>query len=353
MKKIISIAMLLSAIFVLSACGEKELQKHSKVFYDTFDTSITYLAYTESESEFEDQATFVESEFRRLHDIFNGYNPGVDHTNVYDLNSKAGQGPVQVDQELFDLLKFSKDNYEKTDGKLNIAMGAVTSLWTQARNQNVDMEEADIIIPSDEDLQAANQHTNIDDLILDEANLTVELRDPEMSLDVGAVAKGYATELVAKELMEKGITHASINAGGNVRTIGTPGDGREKWGLAIQNPDLSASDYLEVLFIGQTSLVTSGDYQRYFEKDGVRYHHIIDPETLKPKSLYNSVSIITEDSGIADFLSTSIFLSTKEEAEEILKNYPGAEVLWYSEAEGKTNTPGLDQYMQSKGAKSE
>lgn len=353
MKKIKIIAILLTAILVLSACGDKELEKHSRVFYDTFDTSITYLAYTESEAQFQDQAEFVEKEFRRLHDLYNGYAPGQDHTNIYDINSKAGQGPIEVDQELFDLLKFSKENFEKTNGKLNVAMGAVTRQWTQARNLNANRQDSEKIIPSDEDLEAARIHTNINDLVLDEANMTVELKDPKMSLDVGAVAKGYATEIVAQKLIDKGITHASINAGGNVRTIGKPGDGREKWGLAIQNPDMSSSDYLEVLFIGQTSLVTSGDYQRYFEKDGVKYHHIIDPDTLKPKSLYNSVSIVTQDSGIADFLSTSIFLSTRKEAEEILKNYPGTEVLWSSEQEGKVNTPGLDQYMQSKGGKSE
>lgn len=365
MKKRRIIMLLLALMMLLVACGDKPLVKHDGVFYGTFDTMIMYASYTKTKEEFDEQYNFVESEFKRLHNLYDGFNPREGLNNIHEINNNAGKGPIKIEKDLFDLLKFSKENYEKTNGKMNIALGTVTKIWMDARNHNSELEtghthdgeshdhgnEEEIIIPTMEELNEANKHTNIDDIILDEANMTVELKDPMMRLDVGAIAKGYATELVIKGLKEKGVDHASINAGGNVRTIGVPGDGRPKWGLAIQNPDENVSDYLEVLFIGETSLVTSGDYQRYFEKDGVRYHHIIDPDTLMPKTLYNSVSIITEDSGLADYLSTTLYLVDKDEAQEILSRYDEEiNVLWYSKDEGKTNTPRLDQYMESKGA---
>lgn len=362
MKKRIVI-LLLALMMVLAACGEKPLTKEEGVFYGTFDTMIMFVSYTKTKEEFNEQYAFVESEFKRLHNLYDGFNQHEGITNIYELNKNAGKGPMKVEKDLFDLIKFSIDNYEKTNGKMNIALGSVTKIWMDARNRNSELgtdhthegedhdHESEIYIPTMDELNEANKHTNIKDILLDEANMTVELKDPLMRLDVGAIAKGYATELVIDGLKDKGVKHASINAGGNVRTIGTPGDGRPKWGLAIQNPDENNSDYLEVLYIGETSLVTSGDYQRYFEKDGVRYHHIIDPDTLMPKTLYNSVSIITEDSGLADYLSTTLYLVDKKEAEQILSRFDEEiNVLWYSKEEGKTNTKGLDEFMESKGA---
>lgn len=354
------IILLLIFVIGLSSCSKK-LEVHDKMFYETFDTSIRYLSYTVSEKDFEKEYTLVQEEFTRLNKLYDNFNTYKGITNVKTLNDNVGKGPMKVDDDLFNLIKFSIDNYEKTDGKLNIAMGRVIKLWTDARNHNMDQSlnlednheeipEDQKIIPSDDELKKAGQHMDIKNVILDEKNKTVELKDPEMLLDFGAVAKGYATELVAKKLEKQGVKHASINAGGNVRTIGTPGDGRDKWGIGIQNPDMKKKDNLEVLFIGETSVVTSGDYQRYFTKDGVKYHHIIDPKTFKPAGEFNSVTIVTKDSGIADYLSTVIFLSSKEEAEKIIKNFDDVKVLWYSEKDGKSFTKDLAKFMKSEGA---
>ncbi|MDO5027346.1 MAG: FAD:protein FMN transferase [Tissierellia bacterium] len=360
MKKTIKASLILAFLLILSACSEK-LEARDQIFYETFDTSIRYLSYTASEKEFEEEYQLVYDEFSRLHKLYDNFNSYKGISNVKTLNDNAGKGPLKVDEDLFNLIKFSIDNYEKTNGKLNIAMGKVIKLWTDARNHNIkeslDLEdshkeiaEEEKIIPSDRQLEEAGKHMDIKDIVLDQDKMTVEIKDPDLIIDLGAVAKGYATELVAKKLEEKGVKHASINAGGNVRTIGSPGDGRNKWGIGIQNPDLKSQDNLEVLFIGKTSVVTSGDYQRYFTKDGVKYHHIIDPKTLKPEGNFSSVTIVTEDSGLADYLSTVIFLSTKEEAEEIIKNYEDVNILWYSKDENKSFTEDLVKFMKSQGA---
>ena len=360
MKKKINILLLLIFGLLLSSCSKK-LEAHDDMFYETFDTSIRYLSYTSSKEQFEKEYKIVHDEFTRLNKLYDNFNTYKGITNVKSINENAGKGPIKVDDDLFNLIKFSIDNYEKTSGKLNIAMGRVIKLWTDARNHNMEqslnlddshseIDEDEKVIPTEKELQEAGKHMNIKDIVLDEKKKTIELKDPEMLLDLGAVAKGYATELVAKKLEEEGVNHASINAGGNVRTIGTPGDGRDKWGIGIQNPDIKSENNLEVLFIKETSVVTSGDYQRYFTKDGKKYHHIIDPETLKPEGDFNSVTIVTKDSGIADYLSTVIFLSSKEEADKILKNYKDTNVLWYSEKDGKSVTKDLKKFMKSEGA---
>ena len=153
-----------------------------------------------------------------------------------------------------------------------------------------------------------------------------------MRLDVGAIAKGFATELTTKELIEKGYTSFIISSGGNVRTVGKPLDGsRKKWGIGIQNPDGNPNGpndpSLDVLYINDKSLVTSGDYQRYYEVNGKKYHHLIDPVTLMPANYYRAVSVVAEDSGIADFMSTTMFLTPYEEGLKLAESV-GVDVIW-------------------------
>lgn len=349
MKKIL---LILSLLFLVGCYGDK-LEKHTKVFYNTFDTQITYIEYTKNENEFNENARLVQTEFERLHKLYDNYRNYDDIVNIKTINDNAGKEAVKVDKDILDLVILSKDAHEKTFGKVNIAMGSVLQIWHDYSEQNSSIEESETKLPIEEELKEANKHTDIKAIEVDEKNSTIYINDEKVMMNLGATAKGYATEIIAKKLEEKGVKHGSINAGGNVRTIGTPGDGREKWGIALQNPDLDASDYLEVLYLdGSWSVVTSGDYQRYFIHNGQRFHHIIDPETLYPKTLYRSASIMAKDSGVADILSTAIYLSSKEEAEKIIENY-GAEagVVWANDGE-KTNTPDMDKYMKSKGAKS-
>ena len=149
-----------------------------------------------------------------------------------------------------------------------------------------------------------------------------------MLLDVGAIAKGYAVEQIAKHLEEKGVTGYILNVGGNVRTIGMA-DG-EKWKVGIENPDTENKDkpFIEYLKIAGESVVTSGSYQRYYVVNGENYHHIIDPETLMPGTKYRSVSIITNDSGLGDAMSTALFLMDYEEGKKLVDATENVEAMW-------------------------
>lgn len=345
MKKILGIIFL---IFVFVGCSQQKLEKYSNTFYETFDTQIIYLEYAKSESEYNENYNFVKSEFERLHKLYDNYRTYNGITNIKSINDTHKGEWIKVDKDIFDLINFSVENYEKTHGKVNVAMGSVLKIWHDVREKNQGTENT--ILPNENELKEAAKHTNIKDIELDKENLAIKINDPKLIIDFGATAKGYATELVAKKLMEKGVTYASINAGGNVKTLGKHPE-RNTWGIALQNPDTESSEFLEVLFLeGETSVVTSGDYQRYFMHNGKKYDHIIDPETNWPNPRFRSVSIITKDSGLADLLSTALYLSDKDEALEILKNFEDEVGVVWATDEGKDNTPNMDDKMQSKGA---
>ncbi len=160
-------------------------------------------------------------------------------------------------------------------------MGSVLSVWHDYREAGIE-NPSRAQVPGQQELQNAAEHVNLDQVQIDEQASTVYLPDEAMSLDVGAIAKGYATKRLAETLKEAGVTSALLSLGGNVETIGTKADGKP-WRVGVQNPDTSAAKaYLHVLKLTDTCLVTSGTYQRYYGVDGVRYHHIIDPDTLMP-----------------------------------------------------------------------
>ncbi|MDO5688684.1 MAG: FAD:protein FMN transferase [Tissierellia bacterium] len=362
-------AALLAIALLLAGCGNQKVdpdakigssnekrEKYEYVFYNTFDTVISFVAYMNSQKAFDEQAAFVESEFQRLHKIFDNYQNYDGVSNVKTLNDNAGKDPIVVDKELIDLIQLSRDYTKKYSDKTNIALGAVLGIWHQYREEGLaNPQEAKI--PTLEELNEAAQHVNLNDVKIDSKKSTVQLVDPLMSLDLGAVAKGYATELVAKALLERGVDSAIVSAGGNVRTIGQPKDGlRNRWGIGIQNPDnamgKSGEQTIEVLYVKGTSVVTSGDYQRYYTVDGKTYHHLIDPVEKMPMTYFRSVSVVTEDSGLADFLSTAAFLMPFEESKKFIEGLDGVEAIWILNDNTITATENLKKEMRSEGATS-
>jgi 5,10-methenyltetrahydrofolate synthetase len=233
---------------------------------------------------------------------------------------------------------------EKTGGAVNIAMGSVLSIWHDCRELGMD-DPASAKLPSMERLQEAALHTDIRGLIIDEEACTVTLTDPAMRLDVGAIAKGYAVEAVARSLEEKGIRGYVINVGGNVRTVGTKPEG-EPWLVGIENPaEDSQEPYLAYLNLVDRSLVTSGSYQRYYVVNGERYHHIIDPETLMPAQGYLSVSVVCESSADGDALSTALFCMSPEEGMALIESLPGIEAMWVTSDGVRKYSSGFFEYV--------
>jgi thiamine biosynthesis lipoprotein len=205
--------------------------------------------------------------------------------------------------------------------------------------QNAELPPMDV-------LREAALHTDINALILDEENGSVTITDPKMTLDVGAIAKGYAVEMVARSLEEQGISGYVLNVGGNIRTVGAKPDGT-KWTAGIENSFEDQKDekpYLTYLYLAGESVVTSGSYQRYYVVDGKRYHHIIDPATLMPAETYRSVSVVCADSALGDALSTALFCMDMEQGKALVQSLENVEVLWVFEDGREVRTSGFDAY---------
>lgn len=354
MKKRILVLIILVVSLSIIGCEKKpKYEKFSDNFFDTFDTITQVVAYTETKEEFNSYMEIIHNRFLELHKLFDKYNNYEGINNIKTINDNAGIEPVKVDKEIIDMILFSKKWYEKAGGETNIAFGPVLKIWSKYR----DIAEAnpeDAKIPSMEELQNANLFTSIDKVIVDEVNMTIYLEETNMSLDVGAVAKGYATEIVAREIQNHGLTSGIISAGGNIRTIGKPMDGmRERWGIGIQNPNLSVnanSNILDTVFVNDAAVVSSGDYQRFYMVEDRVIHHIIDPKTLMPGDYYHAVTIVTEDSGLADFLSTSVFLLPYESSRRLVDSLEGVEALWVLKDGRVESTDGMKIIMESQGA---
>ena len=211
---------------------------------------------------------------------------------------------------------------------MNVALGSVLKIWHEYRTEGLEDETVAALPPMDK-LKEAAKHTDINKLIIDEANSTVFLEDPEMSLDVGAVGKGYATEQVSQIAFKNGFTSGLISVGGNVRALGNKGEYGEPWNLGIQNPDTESKESnIRIVYLKDSSLVSSGVYERYYTVNGKQYHHIIDSDTLLPSEYFTAVTIVCKDSGVADALSTSVFNMPFEKGLEFINSLPDTEALW-------------------------
>lgn len=315
----------------LTACsrpaGSPEPERFDAQFLELFDTVTSIVGYAgdkETFTEYTQQFYDELKEYHQLYDIYNNYE-GV--ANLKTINDNAGIKPVKVDEKIIQMLDFSIAMYDQTDGKVNIAMGSVLKLWHDYRTAGLgDPEHAEI--PPMDLLLEAKEHTDIHKIIIDHQESTVYLEDAKMLLDVGAIAKGYATEQVCRSLAEKGLDHILVSVGGNVRAIGKKAGG-EFWKVGIQNPDLTSKQgYLYTVPVEDMSLVTSGAYQRYYTVDGIKYHHIVHPDLLKPWHEYESVSILCEDSGVGDALSTAVFNMDLEAGMSMIEDMEGVEAMW-------------------------
>ena len=340
MKKMGAFLLILSLILPsLFSCSTREI-----VYYQYFDTVIALSSTYATRADFEENVAAAEKEIADYHKLFDIYHEYSGMKNLCSVNRAAGTEAVSIDRRLFDFLSQAKALYEKTDGQLNVMMGAVTSLWKAA---GADAESGTGVLPTEEEIAAARLHCSIDSLVLDEENLTAYISDPAASLDVGAFGKGYAAERVAELLSARGVSDSYVlDFGGNLRVIGAPHN-REAFIAGIRDPQANASgEHVLRLYLKNASLVTSGSYFRYFEIDGVRYHHLIDPETGYPASVFSSVTIYGADSGICDALSTALFVMTEEEGRALLEErFEGYEAVWVYASGEMHMSEGIEEFV--------
>jgi thiamine biosynthesis lipoprotein len=336
----------IASCLALSFC-RKQPKKYTSHSFDYFDTVTSVTGYARSEEEFNAVCADIFAmlaEYHRLYTVYERYE-GMENLCTVNELTNGSHRTVQVDERIIDLLLYAKEMHEKTRGNVNIAMGSVLSVWHEYREKGLD-DPKNAALPPMDTLEQAALHTDIDLVEIDRENGTVTLPDPAMRLDVGAIAKGYAVEMIAQALEANGTGSYLLNVGGNVRTVGSKPDG-SPWLIGIENPDEYADDpYAEYISLAGESVVTSGSYQRYYFVDGKNYHHIIDPETLMPAEGYLSVSVICKSSAEGDALSTALFCMSLEEGLALIDSTEGAEAMWILSDGEKHYSKGFDTYIK-------
>lgn len=349
MKSKFFISLLLLLAFTVSAisCSGGNASPYESTRYGMFDTFSTVQSYSgDNEKEFEDKSSQIYKILEYYNKQFDIYHEYADINNLCTVNKNAGIAPVVVDAELIDFLEYSIELCKKCNMEINIAMGAVLKMWHSAREKASD---GDVIsIPSKSDLEEANKHTDINSIIIDRDKSTVFITDKDASIDVGAIGKGYAVMMATNFLRKNGYGDGYvINVGGNISALGTKPNG-DGWITGITNPDTKSDEQFAArIMISDTSCVTSGNYERYFEYNGKRYHHIIDCDTLQPADYFSSVTVICRDSGLADALSTALFCMSIEDGMRVLAQFEDVEVLWITLDGAIEKTEGFKLIAQS------
>jgi len=341
MKRLLSLLLLICLLTGCASGGEAPEQKqYTASFLDVFDTVTSITGKADSEETFRTKTQAVYDALQEYHQLFDIYNDYDGINNLKTVNDNAGIAPVKVDSRIIALLKDCKTYHELTYSMVNPAMGALLRLWHVARNDGVN-DPANAYLPKIEKLTEAAQHMDFAAVVIDEAASTVYISDPKVQLDVGAVAKGWSVQQVA-ETAPSGLL---ISVGGNVCATGPKDETGTAWVVGIQNPD-GGDNYLHTLYLTKGSLVTSGDYQRAYVVDGELYHHIIDPNTFYPSTLWRSVTILCDDSGLADALSTALFLLPLEEGQALLERCE-AFAMWVDRNGDIFYSPGFEDYIRT------
>lgn len=312
MKKTNILLGLLLSVSLMSCKTEKELTLMNNTNLNCgFDTFCRLDAYVSSEDEFNTYYNTMVDDFRYYHELFDIYNSYDGVNNIKTINDNAGKKAIEVDQNIIDLINLAKEISKLSDGAFDITSGSLLKVWHNYRDEGKDLNNDGYYgnTPSIKELEAAASYHGYNHIIVDDDNNTVYIDDENISLDVGGIGKGYAVEKVAQHLESIGLKYGSVNGGGNQRIVNTKPDG-SGFNVGIQNPRGENSSIIAVLKNqSNKAVVTSGDYQNYYiAKDNIVYSHIIDPATLFPANHYYSVSIAIDDSGLADCLSTALFV---------------------------------------------
>lgn len=327
MKKII---ILIFCLF-LTSCTKEKLQKFSKKSLDTgFNTFIELIAYTESEEEFNKYFKIMVDDFEkynRLFDIYHNYD-GLE--NLKTINDNAGIKEVVVDQEIIDLLLFSKNFQSNISSVFDISSGSVLREYHKFREQGQELNSEGKFAskPDLNNLKQLAKHIGMDNVEIDDNKNTVYIKDKETSIDVGGVAKGYVAEKIAIKLEKEGLKYGVINAGGNLKIVG-PKPNNQKWTAGVQDPKGEVGSLIGFYVDGKQSVVTSGNYQNYYiAENNEIIHHIIDLRSLTPANNFESVTVVVNDSGLADALSTTFYTLNYQEGAQLLKklNNQGLEI---------------------------
>jgi len=308
---------LAGCIVVLSGCrpstppaAEAAIVERSRV---SMGSEVHLTAWTADESSTLAAFEAVFDEFDRLDALMSVWKPGSD---VERLNAAAGDRPVPIGRDTLDVLSMARQASDWTDGKFDVTFGVLSGLWKFDH-------DLDGNIPARADVLARLPLIDYHQLDVDVANGTAFLRQKGMRVHLGGIGKGYAVDRAAAILRGRGFKDFMIQSGGDLYAAGTRGD--RSWRAGIQDPRGPEDTSFAVMDLTDTAITTSGDYERFFMKDGHRYHHIIDPDTGEPAQGSRSVTIVARTATLADALDTGIFIMGPEKGMALIERLNGVE----------------------------
>lgn len=292
MKKVV----LLLILLLLTGCNNNYYS--TNLFY--MDTVINIKIYNAKQEK-------VEKAFKEIESIYQKYD---NLTDFYDQNSELSKlnnnVNINISDELWQLIKFGDEWYDKSNGLLNINIGALTKVWHDFRENHTELPD-------------------VKNIVIERLNIVDDrITNDNVNIDLGAIAKGYVTQIVGEYLKNQGLEYYIINAGGNVLVGKSP---KGYYNIGIASP--ISDETFEIIKGENISVVTSGGYERFYEYNGNLYHHIIDPNTKYPANYMKSVTVIGKDSGLCDALSTTLFLMDIESGKEFIRDYD-VDVIWFT-----------------------
>lgn len=297
------------------------------LFY--MDTYINIKVYTENkdiEKTFE-EIDIIYKEYHQLTDRYNSYD---DLINIHYINNNQEENEIlTIDERLYDILKYSLEWKEKSDGLFNIELGRVIASWKK-------YFELSNGVPSQEELEEAFSKTQEIQLLNNN-----QIKNNHPNIDLGAIAKGYATEIVGRYLEDNGFDKYIINAGGHV-LVGRKYQ-ESPYKIGVINP-VDAKENLALVKGENICVATSGSYQRFYEYNGKKYNHIINPKTLYPGDHMISVTVVSNDSKLNDILTTTLFLMPIDEGLNLVNNMDGVEAIWFTLDHEIIKSEGFNNY---------
>lgn len=325
-----------------------------------FGTSISIDIYDKDNKKIDDALCSALNVIQEYHYLASNYSTYPHVTNIKSINNEPDK-KHRIDPKLTQIIQASIDWHDKSNGYFNIALSPIIDIWrnyrSQCKGERKQQDRCDI--PTEAELNKANLLTNIEDILLDTVNNTIQMKQG-MSIDLGGIAKGWMAEMVYRQLKSDGFENFMINAGGNIRHYGTHPQGR-LFTTAVENPICKKysnslaqcqsfeGQYHEVISGKDIAIVSSGNYLRYYRVKGKEYHHLINPKTLRPKDTGVSTTLVMNNNQLyADIISTTLFLMPLDEALIYANNNKDIAAVWFLNNNGdKVETNNFKLYRNS------
>lgn len=333
-KKILGIIMIIILIFNITGCSKQSTKESEQIKQNQISRTEIFMGTVVKVTMYDStNEEILDKVFDRVIEIENLVSINKEGTELDELNNNAGIKPVKLSDTSYDIIEKGIEYSKMSQGGYDLTIGPLVKLWS------IGLPEENV--PDDKKIKETIKHIDYSKVQLNPQTKEVLLLEEGMKIDLGSIAKGYAADEIVKILKEEGVTQAIVDLGGNIYAMGLK-DGNKNWKIGIQNPFDNRGNIVGSIEVSNKSVVTSGVYERFLEKDGKKYHHILNPKTGYP---YDSdivgVSIIADESIDADAISTLVFTKGIEKGIEFVEQLDSIDAIFINDKNEVYITTGL------------